>query len=75
MYCYIVHDSGTSRVEFLESIFKFSHLIIRGLIKGFNPNYAISSTFHLDLKNYIVPSDSKQREDYLKGIFLLLGIN
>ena len=44
MYDYIVHNSITSWMIFLESMFGFSHLMIRGLIKGLNSNYDILST-------------------------------
>ena len=40
LYHYIIHDSSTSWEEFLKSMFKFSHLLIRALIKGLSPvNY------------------------------------
>ena len=40
--------------EFSKSIFKFSYLLIRGLIKGLIPNYAIFSTFSTDIYHYVV---------------------
>ena len=38
IYYYIVHNGSTSKEKPLESLFKFSHLVIRGLIKGLSPN-------------------------------------
>ena len=38
IYHYIVHSSSAPYDKFLENIFKFSHLLIRGLIKGLSPN-------------------------------------
>ena len=46
MYRYIVNNSSTLLEGFLESIFKFSHLIIRGLIKG------IGSTLEILIENF-----------------------
>ena len=49
MYHCFVHNGCTPQEESLESIFKFSHLLIRGLIKGLSPHYAIFSTFSLEI--------------------------
>ena len=35
---HILHDSSGQVEEYLKSIFRFSHLIIRGLSKGLSPN-------------------------------------
>ena len=45
IYCYSVHDSSISCKKYLESIFRFSHLLIRDLIMEFSPNLSIFSTF------------------------------
>ena len=33
MYSYIVHDSSVSCKEYIKALFRFSHLLIRELIK------------------------------------------
>ena len=38
MYQYIVQMVARCEKKFLERVFKFSHLLIRGLIKEFSPN-------------------------------------
>ena len=47
-----MHDSSTIWDEFLRGIFKFSHLLIRGLIKGLSPNYAIFSSFATEMYHF-----------------------
>ena len=71
-----MHSSSTPYDKFLESIFKFSHLLIRGLIKGLSPNYAIFSTFSTDIYHYVVhygitPQD-KPSESIFKFSHLLI---
>ena len=73
MYHYIVHDSSTPWVEFSESIFKFSHLLIRGLIKGLSPNYAIFSTFSLEIYNCIVHNGNTPWVKFWDIIFLIFA--
>ena len=55
--------------NFLESIFKFLHLLLRELIKRLSPNEAISSTFSVDMHYYIVCSDSKPQKEFFRIIF------
>ena len=69
MYRYIVHDSSTPCEEFLESICGFSHLLIRGLIKGLSTNEGIYSTFAMKMYRYIVHDSSNPWEKLLKSIF------
>ena len=69
MYSYIVLDSGILWEEFLESIFEFSHIIIRGLIKGFSTNKGLCSTLSMRKYCYIVHDGSTPWEEFLKGIF------
>ena len=38
MYSYFMHDSSTPLEDTLKSIFKFSHMLIRVLVKGLSPN-------------------------------------
>ena len=38
IYLYIVHYASTPYDKYLESIFEFSHMSIRGLIKGLSPD-------------------------------------
>ena len=59
MYQCVAHNDSVPLGNVLESIFKFSHLLIRGFIKGSSPNQAIFSTFAIELHYYIVHSDSK----------------
>ena len=42
MYHYIVHSSSTLYDKFLESIFGFSHILVRGLFEGLSTNYDTS---------------------------------
>ena len=42
MHYYIVHNGSAPQVSFLDSIFGFLHIIIRGLTKGLSANYDIS---------------------------------
>ena len=69
MYFYIVHDSSLSWEECLESIFRFSHLLIRGLIKGLSPNWGIFSTFSVETYYYIVHNGSTPQDKVLESIF------
>ena len=62
-------NSSTPWDKFLGSTFKFSHLLIRGLIKGLNPNYAILSTMPVEMHNYSVYIDSKQWKEYSDSVF------
>ena len=59
-YLGIVHASSTLYEEFLESIFKFPHLLIKGLIKGLSYILAIFSTFSIEIYYSIAHNDSKQ---------------
>ena len=45
MYYHIVHNGSIPWVKFLESFFKLSYLLIRGLMKGLSPNFPIFSSF------------------------------
>ena len=54
--------------EFAISIFKFSHLLIRGLIKGLSINQAIYSTLSRKIHNYIVHDSSAPWVEFSKSI-------
>ena len=69
MYGYIVHNSSIVWEKFSKSIFEFSRLLIRRLIKGLSPNYAIYSTFSAEIHYLIVHGDSKQLKEYFESIF------
>ena len=45
MYDFIVHNSSAPQEEFLKSIFRFLHLLIRELIKLLSANWAILVLF------------------------------
>ena len=60
MDCHVLCHSSTALRKFLESIFKFSHLLIKVLTKGLSPNWAIYSTFSVEMHYYVVHRDSKQ---------------
>ena len=55
---FIVHDGSAPCKELLRSIFKFSHLLIRGLIKGLSPNLSILSTSTVEIYHYIMHNSS-----------------
>ena len=50
----IVQSGDATLDQFLESIFTFSHLLIREFIKGLSPNQAIFVTFTIAIYHYIV---------------------
>ena len=55
MYYHIVHYGSIPWVKMLESFFKLSYLLIRGLMKGLSPNFPIFSSFtemHLFVMHY-----------------------
>ena len=45
-----------------EHFLQFQHPLITGLIKGLSPNYAIYSTFTIEMYHYIVHNGSRARE-------------
>ena len=63
MYRYIEDTSSTPWEKYFEkyfgSIFEFSHLLIRGLIKGLSPNLTIFCMFSIEIYYYIVYNGSK----------------
>ena len=61
MYHYVVHSIRVLLEKFLESIFRFSHLLIRGLIKGLIPNWAIISTSSVEMYHCVVHNGSAPR--------------
>ena len=48
---------------------RFSHLLIRGLIKALSPNYAIFSTFTIAMYHFNVHDSSTSWEEFSKSIF------
>ena len=65
----LVRDSSMPCEEYSESIFRFSHLLIRELIKELSPNQAICSRLVGEIHYLSVHSDCKQQEEYLLSIF------
>ena len=67
MYRYIVHNCGRPWEKFLKCIFRFLHLLIRGLIKALSPEQAISVLFlqKCTTKLWVV---IRQREEYFRSI-------
>ena len=58
----MMRDSRLPCEEYSQRMFRFSHLIIRELIKGLSPNYAICQYFYYSNVPFIVhnggtPSD------------------
>ena len=58
MYFYVVRISSAPWKKFLESIFRFLHLLIMGLIKGFSPNLAYFSTSSTEMYHHVVHKGS-----------------
>ena len=58
MYHHNVHNDSAQLVKHLDIILKFRHMLIRGLLKRLSPNYAIFSTFLIEMYNYIVHNGS-----------------
>ena len=54
MYYHIVHNDSKPWVKFLESFFKFSYLLIRGLMKGSSPNLAIVSSSSTEIHLFVM---------------------
>ena len=69
MYGYIVLDISKPWDEFLESIFEFSHLLIREWIKALSTNLAICGTFSVEMHCDIVCDSSFSYKKCLKSIF------
>ena len=72
MYGYIVLDSSTSWEEFLESIFKFPHLLIRGLVKGLSTNEAIYSATSIRMYCNILRTSRTPWDEFVKSILNFL---
>ena len=64
-----MHDDSNRGRQTFQSILHFSHLLIRELIKGLSPNYAIFITFPIDICNYIVHNGSTPLENSIESIF------
>ena len=58
MYHYIVDNGSAAWGKVSESIGEFSHQLIKGLIKGLSPNWAIYSTFSIEMCHSIVHTSS-----------------
>ena len=54
--------------QIFDSILKFSHLLIRELIEGLNPNEAIFSVFSIEIYYHIVHNGSILRNKTLESI-------
>ena len=53
----------------LVSFCKFSHLLVRGPIKGLSPNEAIFDTFFIEMHHYVIQNGSAPGEKFLESIF------
>ena len=60
-----MHSSSTPYDNFLESIFKFSQLLIRGLIKGVSPDLAIFSSSSSEMHHFVMHCGSKASREFL----------
>ena len=69
MNCYTLHDTSAPGEELLTSIFRFSHLLIRRLVKGLCPNKDIFSTCSIDIYHYVVQNGSTSQHKLVGSIF------
>ena len=53
-----MHNGSAPQDKPSESFFKFSHLLIRRLIKGLSPNWANFSTLTTEMYHYIIDNSS-----------------
>ena len=61
--------------EILEGVFKFPHLLIRGLIKGLSTNQAfVSSTSSIKIYHYVGYNGSTSKGIFLERIFKVLHL-
>ena len=61
-------NGSTPYYRLLDRIFKLSHLLIRGLIKGLSPNKAIFSTF-IEMYHYLVYNGSWPCKNFIESAF------
>ena len=70
MYYHIVHNGSIPLVKFLESFFKLSYLLIRGLMKGLSPNFPIFSSSSTEMHLFVMHYGMFSKFPYL----LIMGI-
>ena len=71
MYYHIVHNGSIPWVKFLESFFKLSYLLIRGLMKGLSPNFPIFSSSSTEMHLFVMHYGMKVLENFC---LLIMGI-
>ena len=54
MYYHIVHNGSIPWVKILESFFKLSYLLIRGLMKGLSHNFPIFSSSFTEMHLFVM---------------------
>ena len=67
MYYHIVHNGSIPWVKFLESFFKLSYLLIRGLMKGLSPNLPIFSSSSTEMHCFVMHYGIKALENFCKS--------
>ena len=67
MYYHIVHNGSIPWVKFLETFFKFSYLLIRGLMKGLSPNLPICSSSSTEMDLFVMQYGIKALENFCKS--------
>ena len=69
MYYHIVHNGSVPWVKFLESFFKLSYLLIRGLMKGLSPNLLIFSSSSTEMHVLVMHYGIKALENFCESFF------
>ena len=64
MYYHIVHNGSILWVKILESFFKLSYLLIRGLMKGLSPNFPICSSSSTEMHFFVMHYGMKVLENF-----------
>ena len=64
MYYHIVHNGSIPWVKMLESFFKLSYLLIRGLIKGLSHNFPIFSSSSTEMHLFVMHNGMKVLENF-----------
>ena len=64
MYYHIVHNGSIPWVKILESFFKLSYLLIRGLMKGLSPNFPIFSSSSTEMHLFVMHYGMKVLENF-----------
>ena len=64
MYYHIVHNGSIPWVKILESFFKLSYLLIRGLMKELSPNFPIFSSSSTEMHLFLMYYGMKVLENF-----------